>query len=66
MAIFVNGAQYTKKDKSNCTLKSEVHFLCDSSIHWTATSIDQKAVLPISALLNNSFDEKTCKVSKLH
>ena len=66
MASFVNGSQYTRKNNSNCTLMSEVHFLCDRSIHWTAASIDQKAVLPISALLNNSFDEKTCKVSKLH
>ena len=61
VASFVNGSKYTKKDNSNCTLTSEVHFLCDRSIHWTAASIDQKAVLPIGALLNNSFDEKTCK-----
>ena len=65
MALFVNGSPYTKKDNSTCTLKSEVHFLCDSSIHWTATP-GENAVLPIGALLNNSFEEETCKVSKLH
>lgn len=68
MASFVNGSQYTKKDKSNCILKSEVHFLCDTRIHWTTTctSGGQMAVLPIDALLNTSFNEETCKVSKLH
>lgn len=68
MASFVNGSQYTKKDKSSCTLKSEVHFLCDTRIHWTTTctSGGQMAVLPIDALLNTSFNEETCKVSKLH